>query len=145
MIDKMGSAKKLNTEKRGIKTTAIKPSEKKEVVFTTGRNMGRILGPYVPWRSPFKFYFSKKRRSAPGYRASFGYRDYYSLNWRKFILTTKEHMAKVFAITAGKIETCKGYKSRIEASKETEDRKNIVLPKDWKAPCAKLEFLLFND
>lgn len=145
MIDKMGSAKKLATEKRGVKTTASRPSEKKEVVFTTGKNMGRILGPYVPWRSPFKFYYAKKRRSAPGYRASFGYRDHYSLNWRKFILITKEQMTKVFSITAGKIETCKRYKDKVEASKETEDRKNIVLPKDWKAPCTKLEFLTFTE
>ncbi len=145
MIDKMGSAKKLNTEKRGIKTTAIPVSEKKEVVFTTGRNMGRILGPYVPWRSPFKFYYAKKRRTAPGYRASFGYRDHYSLNWRKFILLTKEHMTNVFSITAGRIETCKGYKDKVEASGETEDRKNIVLPKDWKAPCTKVEFLGINE
>ena len=134
MIDKMGSAKKLATDKKGVKPDTREPTGKNEVVFTTGRNMGRILGPYVPWRSPFKFYYAKTRRRAPGYRASLGYRDYYSWNWRKFILISKEHISKVFAITAGRIETCKGYKDKIEASKEIEGRKNIVLPKDWKVP-----------
>ena len=95
----MGSVRKLQKAKE-VKATAVRI---KRYVFSSGVNMGMKLAPYIPWRSPMKFYYAKMRRRVNVKRIVEGVRTFFSYNWRRILLSPGHQPLKFFSASVSAV------------------------------------------
>lgn len=143
----MGLARKLCTKKREAKYKHEEPSLKKEKIVEKGRRMGWIIGPLISYRNPLRgFAYGKQPRKAMGLRASRGYRNYYSWNWRKFLFSRKEQSSRFFGISEIK-KTCSRYKDKTESSAKDRiesSKKTVKMDEKPKISATKHDILKFG-
>lgn len=132
----MGSARKLLHKKRRIKLQTTPSATAKIPLGKKGEKPGIFLA----FRHPMNpFFYNKTRRKAPGLRASYGHRNYYSWNWRRYTLKTREMPMRVFSImgVSGISEAFKKQKGKtgidIDLRKENKTERKIAKIKRFTA------------
>jgi len=91
----MGSVRKLQVSGKTVKSNYIR----KELAPDKGKYRGMILGAYIPWRSPMRFYYAKTLRKINVKRHMEGQRNFYSYYHRRYIIS-REHGLKAFELSA---------------------------------------------